>query len=69
MRRLILAFAIALSAAPAASAATIANMDFANGLSVVAQENDHGQHGRLPDQRRRAARRLRRALDRDARHR
>jgi hypothetical protein len=43
MRPLILAIAIALAAAPAASATTIANMDFASGLSVVPQESDHAE--------------------------
>jgi hypothetical protein len=43
MRRLILAIAIALAAAPAASAATIANMEFPNGLTVVPQESDHAE--------------------------
>jgi hypothetical protein len=43
MRRLILAIAIALAAAPAASAATIANMDFQTGLTVLPQESDHAE--------------------------
>jgi hypothetical protein len=43
MRRLILAFVIALAAAPAAHAATIANMEFPIGLTVVPQESDHAE--------------------------
>jgi hypothetical protein len=45
MRPLILAIAIAIAlvAAPAASAATIANMNFPTGLSVVPQESDHAE--------------------------
>jgi hypothetical protein len=43
MRRLLLAFAIALAAAPAAHAATIANMEFPNGLTVTPQESDHAE--------------------------
>ena len=47
MRRPILAIAIALVAAPAAHAATIANMDFAAGLTVVPQESDHPEDIRV----------------------
>jgi Ca2+-binding RTX toxin-like protein len=47
MRRLILAIAIALTAAPAASAATIANMDFTGGLTVLSQESDHAEDIRV----------------------
>jgi hypothetical protein len=48
MRRLILATAlVVLSATPAARAATIANMNFPTGLSVVPQESDHAEDIRV----------------------